>query len=102
MKIKEFFKPTTWKIILFIILVIISYYSINIVVSAQIPQDRPYCIRYQAETLHPNFITYLLAPFSILLFGTVCNHILLIIINLPYLYIISCLLIFIFNKLKTK
>jgi len=98
---KEFFKPNKQKIILLIILIFVSYISLisSIAISAAIPQNRAYCIGRQAETLYPSLAIYLFSPLSLLLFGQICNRFLLVLINLPYLYLISCLISYIFSKL---
>jgi len=102
---KQFLKPDWKKIVIFVVLIFIGVYFgflFNIAVSAAIPKDRAYCIDLQAETLNSNIFTYILIPFTTLLYGTICEKITLILINLPYLYLISCLIIWIYYKIKNE
>ena len=94
---KDFFKPNKIKLILVLLLLMLSFsdFTSRISVSSLVPFDKPYCVNLQAESLNPAFITYIVAPFSIVLFGIVCNYFILALINLPYLYILVCVLSFI-------
>lgn len=89
---KEFFKPTKIKIILFIILLIVSFLNlVGGVCTASIPAICFYGIGF------PFVVNITLTGYSITNIG-----IIELIVDIIFWYLISCLMIFAYNKTKKK
>ena len=102
--LKSYLYPNKQKIVFTCILIVISYFSFiaSIAVSSAIPHNDVYCIGSQTETIHPGFFTFTFAPFAVIFFGKICNHLSLVIINIPYLYLIACIVDRVFAKSSTS
>ena len=92
------------RIVLLSILLSISFVSIRIstFVCASRYTDEPICLSIfgQRQFLNRNILTYLFSPFSLLLHGRICNFFFLALLNLPYLYLLTLILLKIYDKIK--
>ncbi len=107
MKFKEFFKPTKWKMIILIILLIVStllsprYLSCN-------PTEYGFPLKFfqfsECVDISPCAEGYNEGPIIVCeSIGFNSNEgVIAFIINLAFWYLFSCIIIFIYNKLRSK
>lgn len=102
--IEEFLKPDQIKVLLLFLLTSVGFifgFISALAVSTKIPVSKRWCQSTigVAETLAPNVFTFAFLPFIVILFGTICNWLILFLANLPYLYLLSCLITWISRKI---
>lgn len=114
-KIKTFLKPSIAKIVIIIILVIVS--SILLLTTSwctmamTIESSKAQGVCYlgigapgTSDILCPNFFTYIFAPIFVIFYGghVTCSLFILFGGNLIYLYFISCLMILVYERIKSR
>ena len=113
---KEFVKPTKWTILIFILLVILAFYSagsvkISVLCDCIIgqqcicPQPFPYGNPFFQGIYYAFFFAdYSQSPWIGTANGPAYNvmYLFLLVLNILYMYVISCLLVFIINKAKPR
>ena len=95
---KEFLRPTKVKIILFIVLLLISLYILFFRIT---PLYTPDVENYNYN--NPWYVFIFLLPMIALVGATnIIQFYIFLVLEILYLYLISCLIIYIYNKMKTK
>lgn len=108
---KEFFKPTLWKIITSILLIILAFFSTRSVDISTLcnclpgpcpcPQPFPYGnILFKGIYYTLFFADYTTSLWAGTASGLVFNWmaVFILLLNLVYLYVISCLIVFLYKK----
>lgn len=113
-KVLNFFKPKKIKIIIFFILLIISLgFLLFGFLSLSMPIGKEegfkllfkrYCYKFGGSpkpTLFvPSFISSIFNFIWFIFFGKICKALLLFLLNTFYLYVLSCLMVFVYEKIE--
>ena len=100
---REFLKPTRWKIFLFIVLVVLAfavYIFSSMSLALDISYHGPACCDGgpSCSFVYPWLPSYIFVPLSLLYYD--CTIILPFLINLPYLYLVSCAVVWLTRVIK--
>ena len=105
MKFKDFIKPTIWKIVLVIILLLLTYFIPYIETQTSCLEIYPSVCK-SVDVIRPGFGIPIPSPFDISKFFVTdyptSFSVILFIFNLIVLYLISCLVFYIYKIIRGK
>ena len=108
MSVKEFFRPTKWKVILSVILFLITILFIYLVITVRV-----YVPQGSKDPFLSNPIFWFAALPSLLMItlitsteeyfiNPIVTFVVIIALQLIYIYILPCFIVWLFNKMKRK